>query len=338
MEFAKSIFTAEMVGSFGKEVQIIEQRQDPLTGNPCRINARRVKRLKPVEPIDLSYLKGDFEDCPFCPQNIEQATPLFPDKILASGRIEHGECCLFPNLFPLAEYHALATLSKEHFLDLDQFSPTMIIDNLHATKEFLLSVYRANREAKYPIYLWNHLFPSAASAVHPHTQILVDRRPSAYLQRLMDRSKEFFLKRGISFWGALVEMERRQEKRYIVENSSLSLITSFAPQGNREIQFIFKKVANLADLEDTQLKDFAECLVRVLQAYHKMGVNSFNLTIFSGPIREKSDYYSLHAKLISRPSAQPFYRNDTGVLERLHQEADIEITPEAVAEVVKEFF
>jgi galactose-1-phosphate uridylyltransferase len=340
MEFAKSVFTAGMLRptSFEKEVHLIERRYDPLTGIPCRINTRRARRLKSVGPIDLSYLKSEDEDCPFCPHNIEQSTPLFPAKVLAEGKIEYGECRLFPNLFPLAEYHATATLTKEHFLDLDQFTTTMLVDNLRATKEFLLSVYQSNREAKYPIYFWNHLFTSAASIVHPHTQILVDRRPSVYQQMLLERSKEFSLKRGISAWGALIEMEKRQVERYIGENDSLSVIASFAPQGNREIQLIFKRIANLAELEENHLEDFADCLVRLLRVYQKMGVNSFNLSSFSGPIGEKLDYYSLHAKLISRPSAQPFYRNDTGILERIHYEADIEITPEAVAEVARELF
>jgi hypothetical protein len=53
---------------------------------------------------------------------------------------------------------------------------------------------------------------------------------------------------------------------------------------------------------------------------------------------ERLDYYSLHAKLISRPVLEPFYRNDTGILERFHHEADIEVMPESFAEKARGFW
>jgi galactose-1-phosphate uridylyltransferase len=68
----------------------------------------------------------------------------------------------------------------------------MLVDNISAAREYLLWVYKKDKDARYPIYLWNHLPPSAASIVHPHVQILVDRRPILYQQRLLQRSKDYF--------------------------------------------------------------------------------------------------------------------------------------------------
>jgi len=42
--------------------------------------------------------------------------------------------------------------------------------------------------------------------------------------------------------------------------------------------------------------------------------------------------------MISRPVLQPFYRNDAGILERFHHEADIEVMPETFAESMRESF
>ena len=118
----------------------------------------------------------------------------------------------------------------------------------------------------------------------------------------------------------------------------MAVIASYAPQGNREVQIIFREISNLAELTEPEIIDFADCVIRLLYGYKQMGINSFNLSTFSAPLGERLDHYSLHAKLISRPVLQPFYRNDTGILERLHYEADIEIEPEVVAKELKALF
>ena len=130
--------------------------------------------------------------------------------------------------------------------------------------------------------------------------------------------------------------EKRLGERYIGENDSLSVISSFAPQGNREIQIIFKGVSSIVGLDEKQVKDFAAFLVKILHGYKAMGVGSFNLTTFSGPIGEELPYYSLNAKIISRPSLNPFYTNDTGFMERFHYESIIETLPEDLAKTMRE--
>ena len=341
MEFPKVVITAELLRPplFERDIHYIEHREDPLTGVPCRINVRRTKRLKKgAATFDLGEIGGNPQDCPFCLQNIERATPLFEKGICPEGRINRGECYLFPNLFPLAEYHAAGTLTSRHFLDLDQFQVEMVVDNVMATKQYLAAVYHRNKEARYPIYLWNHLPPSAASMIHPHIQILVDRRPTPYQQRLLEASREYFGKTGSSFWQDIVQEEKRRGERYIGERNSVAVIASYAPQGNREIQIICRETSNLMELSEPEIADFADCLVKLLRGYKQMGVNSFNLSTFSAPLGERLDYYCLHAKLISRPAFEPFYRNDTGILERFHYEADIEVIPEDVAETMRVFF
>jgi len=341
MDFAKTIIGARLLKPplFEEETHIIEYRKDPLTGAPCRLNAARMARLAvpPAKP-DISEITGKQTGCAFCPENLEQDTPLFPPDLCPEGRIWVGECCLFPNLFPLAQYHATATLSTKHFLDLDQFHTQMVIDSLCATKRYLVEVQAHSTDVCYPIYLWNHLPPSAASMIHPHVQILVDGRPSPYQQRLLDSSQEYYARTGNSFWLDLVEEEEGRGERSIGAKNSVAAIASFAPQGNREIQLIFRETSNLTDLTEQQIADFADCLIKLLRGYSQMGVNSFNLSTFSAPLGESLDYYSLHAKLISRPVFRPFYRNDTGILERFHYEADIEVQPEIVAERMRAAF
>jgi UDPglucose--hexose-1-phosphate uridylyltransferase len=341
MDFTKLMVRASALPppSFEEDTHTIEYREDPLTRVRCRINVRRAHRLKgPPATVDLSEIAAGSQDCPFCPGSIEQATPLFVQSLCPEGRIRRGECHLFPNLFPLAEYHAAGTLTSRHFVDLDEFEAGMLIDNMMAAREYLARVNHHNKETRYPIYLWNHLPPSAASLVHPHVQVLVDRRPTLYQQRLLECSRDYFSEKGRSFWQDIVVEEERRGERYIGKRDAVAVIASYAPQGNREVQFIFRERSNFLELGEPEIADFAHCVIRSLHAYKRMGVNSFNLCTFSAPMDEHLPYYRLHAKLISRPVFRPFYRNDTGILERFQYEADIEVQPEVTAKAVREAF
>ena len=324
---------------FEEDIQHIEFREDPLTGRRSRLNARRAGRVRrsPPGPVPPEVV-GPRDSCPFCPGNIEQSVTRFDPAFYPGGRVRRGECILFPNMFPLASHHAAATLCSAHFLDLQQFTPGMVSDALAAAREFLGLVRRHDPDARYPMLHWNHLPPSAASVVHPHIQVLADLRPTSYQEALLRASREYHRRTGRGFWPDLVAAERRVGERYIGENGAVAAIASFSPQGNREVQIIFKRAASLADLEDEEIAGFAAAAVRLLAAYKQAGVNSFNLSSFSAPMDEAPEHYALHAKLISRPVLQPFYRNDTGILERFHHEADIEVMPEAFAAAARDLW
>lgn len=144
------------------------------------------------------------------------------------------------------------------------------------------------------------------------------------------------MRNGRNYWQELIETEKELGERFVVENGSLALVASYSPRGFREIQFIFKNVNCFSNLNTQQIKDFAETITKVLRGYKKMGVGSFNLITFSGAIGEQSEYYSLHAKIISRPFPQGVYTNDTGTFERLQDEWVIEFRPEDVAKSLRE--
>jgi UDPglucose--hexose-1-phosphate uridylyltransferase len=341
VDFPKVVITKEILRppSFERDVQYVEFREDPLTRRRCRINARRAARTKQALPTPVpAEISGKREGCPFCPENIEQAVTKFDPGFYPAGRIRRGECCLFPNMFPLASHHVAATVSTSHFLDLDEFSAEMVTDCMMAAREFLSLVHERDSDARYPMFHWNHLSPSAASVVHPHVQVLADVRPTSYQDTLLETSREYYGRTGRSFWKDILDEERQRGERYIGENDSVAALASFAPQGNREVQIVFKGTSSLMDLRDREMAGFADCVVKLLKGYKRMGVNSFNMSTFSAPLGDKLGYYSLHAKLISRPVLQAFYRNDTGILERFHHEADIEVMPETFAESIREFF
>ena len=137
MEFPKTVIAraARHPPDFAADIQHIEFREDPLTGRRSRLNARRAERIKqrPPGPVPPEVI-GSREACPFCPENVDQAVARFEPGFCPAGWIRRGECCLFPNMYPLAAHHAAATLCNEHFLDLDQISARMVGDSLAAAR------------------------------------------------------------------------------------------------------------------------------------------------------------------------------------------------------------
>lgn len=329
---------------FAADEHEIECRRDAFTGVECRINVARSKRVKQAEDTEeelVELVKRTRDECFFCPERLETATPKFTG--FYEGRIVVGRSCAFPNLFPFGKYHAVVTFSEDHFLDLHEFAAELIADNLRASIAFIDAVHKYDESAKYPIWNWNHLPPAAASIIHPHVQVLVEERPTPFLRRLLENSRKYFEETGRNYWRTLVEEERAAGERFIGEVGSggdaVVALASFAPLGNNEVMLIFRGASSLADLNERQIENFAECLVRVLRCYKESGVNSFNVTTFSGSVGGGEDaYYSLHARIISRPRFRAFYTSDTGFMERFHYEWVIETMPEDVARRMRKFF
>ncbi|MCK5654321.1 MAG: hypothetical protein KAH98_04220, partial [Dehalococcoidia bacterium] len=178
MEFRKEVKSMEILSplvQFESEVQLVEYREDPLTGSQSRINVTRAGRARQAQGGGVEVkevIERTRAGCFFCPENIAQRTPKFSPKLFPEGRIKRGECLLFPNLYPFAEYHAVATLTGRHFLELDEFTMEMLADNIIASKEYIVLVHQKDQKAKYPVWIWNYLPPSGASIVHPHVQIV----------------------------------------------------------------------------------------------------------------------------------------------------------------------
>jgi UDPglucose--hexose-1-phosphate uridylyltransferase len=345
MQFRREIQTAELLNpakGYGRESKQIEYRYDPLTGAQCRINQSRSRRVRQAqgEAVEVAALvEGTQRGCFFCPDSIEGSTSKFPAELCPEGRIRRGECVLFPNLYPFAEHHAVATLTRQHYLEIDEFDTGMLRDNIAASQEYIARVYQRDKGARYHVWMWNYLPPSGASIIHPHVQVIVDRSPMPGLDLVLAKSEEYDRNRGRNYWLELIQVERDSGERFIVEDDTLAIVASFAPRGNREVQFIFKGASHLCDLNEAQTLDFADAIVMVLRCYKAQeGVNSFNLITCAAPLGDRMEHFRMSARIFSRPAFQPLYTNDTGPIERLYGTSVIETLPEDVAREMRDAF
>ncbi len=327
---------------FKKELHSgVEYRFDPLTNHQTRINPARAKRIR--QSVSGSFDRGEWiqkgmEQCPFCPERIHEVTPCFSPDFCAEGRMQAGETYVFPNLNPFSQYHAVATLSPQHFLEVDEFDQTLLANNLELSRDYFLSVHRHDLQARYPIYLWNYLPPSAGSIIHPHVQLMVEQSPLPEQKKVMERSKLFFEDEGGNFWDELISTERRVNERYIGGVNNIHLITSYAPRGFSEVEVIVKGLSSFVELDTSHIESLARCISTILKGYKAMGVGSFNLVSFSSGVAETLSSFTLHFKIISRPYPQGIYTNDSGPFERLYDVWVIDTLPEMVAQTLRNFF
>ena len=157
----------------------VEYRFDPLTHDQCRINPERARRVRQVgDKVELADIVARTrEACPFCPERVEEKTPRLPREKWGEERIKLGESLIFPNLSPFGENHAVGIISQAHFLDLDEFSVEMLRDNLLASKRYILSAHESDKEAAWPIYIWNYMPPSAGKRAASHASRAHGKEP-----------------------------------------------------------------------------------------------------------------------------------------------------------------
>ncbi len=321
----------------------VEHRRDPLFGTWCRINPDRSNRVKHTGPGShgdhlAALIETSRMTCPFCPEHREQETPTFDPIVVPEGRIRKNEFVLFPNKNPYGEHHAVGILSDEHYIPLDAYPEQMLIDSLEVSQHYFCTLYAMDRRARFPIFVWNFLPPSAGSIVHPHIQLLLESQPAPIIETLEIRCKVWKELYHEDFWDALLQEEQKRNERFIWAQKECAVLTSFSPRGFREILVVMQGSGSIAHLTKKQREIFCAVVVRLLKAYHAMGVGSFNLVTYSPGLDQDPPPFPFHAKLISRPYPSGIYTNDTGFFERMYELWIIDTLPEEVAQHVRAFF
>ncbi len=325
---------------FEADVQRIEYRRDPLLQGLCRINLNRAMRVKQGQRDDdySELVHGSAEGCYFCPGNIEHDTPRFPMAIAEEGRLRKGESTVFPNLYPFARHHAIATVTEKHYLSLEGFTREQIKNAIAAGVDYFRRVYTFDGSVRYMTMSWNHLPPSGASIIHPHIQLIADNRPTYLVEAYLEASHRYYRKHHSNYWLKLVSEEEKRGERFIGRTKRIAWLASFAPIGNNEVLAVFEDAQSITGLDEKDVSSFSKGLTRVLRGYHALGVRSFNMSTYSAPAGVKTEHFRLSARIVSRPAPRQFYTSDAGFMEALHHERIVEALPEDLAETMRQVF
>jgi galactose-1-phosphate uridylyltransferase len=313
----------------------LQVRFDPLLGTSARI-AEGVKLQTGVDAA-LDLFRVSDPNCPFCAERINRVTPRVAAEITPAGRIRVGETVLFPNLVPYAKYAAVAVFTTRHWLDLRDFTPALIADNLAAVLDYIRAVAKVHADARFCAYNINYLYPSGGSLPHPHSQVYVDPFPTSMMRMQHAATAAYWRANGCCFWNDLVAEETERAERMIARDGAIVWLTPFAPIGFNEVRAVLCERATILDLSAAEVRELASGISQVLAWYDSIGYNSFNLALYSGEVgKQGADRVNL--SMITRTAMAPFYRSDSMYLERLHWEAALDRTPEDVAADVRKYF
>jgi galactose-1-phosphate uridylyltransferase len=313
----------------------IEIRQDPLTLHRTRLVPYRFKSLG--EPdlgsiVEESLKRG----CPFCPEHLTKKAARFLEKWVPQGQIRKGEAAIFPNAFPYEKHNAVCVLCEQHFVPINTFQPKWIKEALLACQDYFRLLHQKDAKASHGSINWNFLPLSGAGLIHPHFQLIAQRRPTRYTGEILKKTKTYFKHNHRPFFSDFLEQEKRTGDRYIGRSGQVHWLSAFAPLGVMEIMALWEKDWSLLTLPEQMIGDFAEGLVRVLNFLGSKNIYSLNMTIFF--LLEKQDYFPLLAKIIPRIELPPLKVSEINYFERLHHEILTFYPPEEVAAEIRNVF
>ena len=223
--------------NFEIDAQPIEYREDPLSGFTSFIRTGRAFWAG-VYKTDAAVLERLIEEtrskCFFCPEKVATSTPKFPVNFIPEGRLTRGEATLFPNLFAHKQYSAIITITQKHYLKLNEFSPGVLMNALKLADFYVRRAYEVGG-VEYAEIGGNYLYPSGASMVHPHLQVILSHGPHSLIKVYTEKGRSHYRKYSHNFWDELIEKEKGLGERYLGRLRSTEWFTPFAPVKEDEV-------------------------------------------------------------------------------------------------------
>ena len=326
---------------FELDYQTIENRADPLTGWTSIIRTGRQfwqHMYNTDEKLLLEIAEKTRERCFFCPGKVSESTPRYPEEFIPGGRITVGEACLFPNLFAQKEQSAVAVISRQHFVPLDQFTPQLLADAFKASSIYLKRLYEYKSVNYYCEIGFNYLFPGGASIPHPHVQILGSVWPTVLASSLLEASRKYYQEQASCYWEDLVSVEKEVGERYIARLGNTDWLVPFAAMREDEVHGIARNKSNFLEFDDGDWESLADGISRVFRFYKDGGLSSCNFALYSSPLGEKLDYFWAGVRIVSRSSVQAQSLNDVWFSQNVLYDGLVTKPPEEIASEVRGYF
>jgi hypothetical protein len=290
------------------ENQKIIRIDNNLTKETALYNPLRSKRPKATNKNDFNFNKKDA----FC--SPETLTPL--DDI---GRIEGKYTITCANLSKFEKYHSVIIFKKHNPFEINykEFSEAFDI-----SMRWLEKIKNMDKKAVYPLVLWNYLWKSGASIIHPHLQVVVSK-------------KQFPLQKD--FFNLISRYKKRYKKDYLED--------LFRVHKNLGLGISYKKIKIFPYLTPIKEKEvlvigengenFKKAIYNILLSYKKIGVESFNLGLIIPPLNNKVKKFI--ARIVDRGSLSEL-TTDFGGMELYSGAKVIASDPYGIIEDLKKRF
>jgi hypothetical protein len=327
--------------NFAAEEHRVEVRKDPLLGDTSIHNPYLKDKAKAFfgqnDPELVQKLAEESaRNCIFCGRMSCTRPPDIRLISFPKDGYGQGRPCFLQTFFRWS----VSTGHRAHQCALPEtlgIHSQLIADGVKAAQEFLRAVYLTDASAVFAAVCANYLFPAGASLVHPHLQMLVTPMPYSYHARMLNASHLYYEKYGSSYFDDLLTEEKRIGERFAQQNRWYWL-AAFSPMGSNEIVAIHEKEADFGMLSDEDLRDLSHGISKVLLFYERLGLLSFNFTLFSVRQNARTGGFRCVFEIISRQNLYPNYRNDDYFLQKMLQSELIFNLPEELAQHLKKIF
>lgn len=313
-----------------------EIRYDPLTGQAARLISIRKPNL-PEHDWTPFVEESRRRFCPFCPDQIEQTTPRFPEELIPGGRFQWGEATVVPNLNPYDQYSVVVVISPRHYLSMPELTPEVISNSFEAGLEFLKRISAKDSQgAKYCSINWNYMPYSGGSLIHPHLQVHAGPQPTSLVALMLTKAAQYYEQNKSVYWADLLASEKDQNERYLGRTGSVSWLAAFAPRALFDVIAVLPGKVTINDLTREDLANLAEGLNKVITFYQKANVASFNAGLYFAQ-KEDAGFW-VTARLVARFTIFPLVGSDYSHLQVLHDEAWAMYLPEQLARDLQPYF
>lgn len=291
--------------TFGSVEAVREQTVVKVT-NIATLEATLFAPLRARRPVDGPGQASDLvteitatEDDPFCaPQT---GTPAHP-----FGRVQGARMITGANAAAADAHHAVLVFEAHDPL---AFDANLVGDLFTTGRAWADQARETDPDAANYLLIWNCLWRAGGSIIHGHAQALLGTGPHyARLERLRRDATSYRAAHRSDLVGDLVALHRDLGLAVDLEGG-VTILAHLTPIKERELLIVGSPGSDERD------PGFADAVGRALLAYRdRIGVRSFNLALWRGPLDGRWDDFPPIVRLVDRGdlSSRP---SDIGAME-----------------------
>jgi galactose-1-phosphate uridylyltransferase len=230
-------------------------------------------------------------------------------------------------------------MGAQHYIPMTEIMPERITGAFRLAMNFFHRIDDIGHpESVYHLINWNYMPPAGSSLIHTHLQVFSTSSAPNLMREELTAAKVYMEQNQTNYWDDLVSHEISAGQRYLGRIGRTAWITSYAPMGVAgDVLAVVDGVYTTLELTDNDLADIAEGLSRLMRAYDKMGIYSFNMNFFTG--KQGDDFSRFHLLFSPRTFFnQALGTPDIGALRNLFNETLCMAFPEEINEMLKPEF
>jgi len=323
MEKKKSINN----GSATAGMPVSELRRDLVTGNWVAIAKSRMER---PQPKSVSEADDPIETCPFeDPKKSGNKEPVLlykdsedwllqviPNKYPAFAG---GECGIISKMGPYSVqdgrgFHEVV-ITRNHYNHIGLLPEERVREILRA---YLTRYLALKKEGcvKYISIFHNHGRKSGASLTHPHSQLVAIPIVPSRIRRSLIGSRIFYKKHKKCVHCAMLDWEREDKKRIVLENNDFIAVCPFISRKAYEVRIFPKKhSSHFERIGESKIQALAQLFQEVFARFFR-NVNNppYNFYLHTAPVDSKAyAYYHWHFEVLPKVEVGAGFELGTGI-------------------------